>query len=398
MSGGAAPQGRDAVRQDDARIVLVETSDALPGLLPFQAWDVLGTADAIYVRDREAHPATPHLYFAGLDLLDLPPAALGREDMDLSKPGSPAERKLAKALIERALEHDSVVYLLGPGDEGFGKVVGTAAIGRDIELEFVFMVQQPAGGELLRLVEVTRALRDPEDGCPWDLQQDHLSLRPHLVEETYELLDAITSGVDRDIREELGDVLMQVILHAQLGADRGAFTIDDVARDITDKLVRRHPHVFADGEATTPGEVNANWEVIKQAEKGRTGPFEGVPTGQPALALAHAVQRRAAKRGFDWRDASEPTDRVREELDELAAATTAAEREEELGDLLGAVVGLARHLDVDPELAMRAAATKFVRRFEAVLAGAASAGTEPAALDRDAWLALWDQVKRDERG
>ncbi|MBW3618637.1 MAG: nucleoside triphosphate pyrophosphohydrolase [Actinobacteria bacterium] len=385
-------------RRSHARIVLVETSDALPGLLPFPAWDALATADVVLTRDPASHPAATHLYFAGVDLEALAPGELeGR--FDLLQPGSPTERKLARGLMDAATARGAAVYLLGPGDEGFARLVGleAAKLG-DVEVEFVFLSQAPPGLELLRLVAVMRRLRDPDGGCPWDLEQDHGTLARHLVEETYELLDAIASGDDEHLQEELGDVLLQVVFHAQVAIDRGAFGIDDVATGIADKLVRRHPHVFADGDATTADEVQANWDQLKQDEKQRTGPFDGVPSGLPGLMLAEELQRKAAKLGFDWRDEREPADRIHQELAELADATTAEEREEELGDLLGAVVGLARHLHVEPEAAMRRAAAKFRTRFEDVLTRAAARGTDPADLDREAWLALWDEVKAGETG
>ena len=382
---------------DGARVVLVETSDALPGLLPFQAWDALATADVVLVRDPEAHPSSPHLYFAGLDLERLEPASLSRDELNLARPGSPHDRRLAKALLNRAREHGTAVYLLGPDDDFFGRVVGSQSGDVDVEVEFVFYAQQPRGAELLRLVEVERELRDPEHGCPWDLEQDHHSLGRYLVEETYELLEAIDTGDDTDIAEELGDVLLQVVFHAQVATDRGAFTIDDVARGIADKLVHRHPHVFGDVEVADAQEVVANWDDLKQAEKQRTGPFEGVPTGLPALQLAEKLQRRAAKLGFDWQEVAEPLERIHQELDELATAEGEAEVLEEVGDLLGAVVGLARHHGVDPEAALRAGTRKFRRRFEAVLALARARELAPAALDRPGWLALWDEVKRGER-
>lgn len=380
-----------------ARIVLIETSDALPGLLPFPAWDALATADVVLVRDRERHPSAPHLYYAGVDLEDLAPASVETRGLNLLEPGSPQERALAKGLIGLAEQRGTAVFLLGPDDEGFGRVVGIEAAKQgEVEVEFVFLSTAPRGLEALRLVDVMARLRDPEDGCPWDLEQDHTTLSRYLVEETYELLDAIESGDDEHIQEELGDVLLQVVFHAQVGTDRGAFSIDDVAKGIADKLVRRHPHVFSDVDVSSAEEVQANWDQLKQAEKGRSGPFEGVPTALPGLMLAEELQRKAAKRGFDWRDASEPTARIHLELDELAAATTHEEREDEVGDLIGAVVGLARHLGVEPERAMRRAAGKFRTRFETVLRLAGERGVDPEALDRDAWLGLWDEAKAAE--
>ncbi len=378
-----------------ASVVLVETSEALPGLLPFPAWDAIARADVVFVRDRSTDVTADHLYWAGVDVEELAPASVQTRGLNLMEPGSPAERALAKGLVEAAHARGTAVYVLGPRDDGFGRVVGLeAAKDGDVEVEFVFLAQAPRGLETVRLVEVMRQLRDPEDGCPWDLQQDHGTLSRYLLEETYELLEAIESGDDVHIQEELGDVLLQVVFHAQVATDRTAFTIDDVAAGIADKLVRRHPHVFADGDAATADEVQANWDQLKQAEKQRTGPFEGVPAALPGLMLAEELQRKAAKLGFDWRDAGEPTARIHEELDELARAGSDEEREEELGDLLGAVVGLARHLGIEPERAVRRAAGKFRARFEAVLELAGEQGS--GELDRDGWLALWDAVKADE--
>jgi MazG family protein len=379
------------------RVVLVETEPNLPGLLPFQAWDALGTADRILLRDPDAHPSAWHLHFAGLDLERLAGAALERTDLDLTRPGGPEDRRLAKALVQRALAGGSTVYLLGPDDAGLPPVVGAAAQEDGVEVELVLLAQQPAGVELLRLVDVVRQLRDPRTGCPWDLKQTHESLVRYLVEETYELVDAIESGHDSDLAEELGDVLLQVALHAQIASDRRAFAIDEVARGIADKLVHRHPHVFADTEVADADEVAANWETLKRDEKGRDGPFEGVPEALPGLVLLETLQRKAAKRGFDWRGPAAPAERIRAELDELATAVTAGEDHErleaELGDVLGAAVGLARTLGVDPDRAARTAARTFRTRFEVVLREAARREVDLDTLDDAGWLELWEAAK-----
>ena len=386
-----------AAGERSPRVVLVETSDALPGLLPFQAWDALATASVVHLRDPATHPSAQHLFFAGLDLEALAPATLGRPELDLTKPGSPEDRRIAKALLEHADREGVAVYLLGPGDEGLGPTLGGQATAHDAEIEFVFLAQQPAGAEFVRLVDVLRRLRDPEDGCPWDLKQDHGTLAKYLVEETYELVDAIERGHDVDIAEELGDVLLQVVFHAQVARDRGAFGIDDVTRGIVDKLVRRHPHVFADGQADTAEDVQRNWDELKAQEKvGRTGPFDGVPPALPGLMLLETLERKAAKRGFDWGETTEPVARIQEELAELLAATDDAARLEEFGDLLGAAVGLARTLGIDPEEAARAAGRKFRGRFEAMLALAAKRDLPIDDLSRDTWLELWDEVKSPE--
>jgi XTP/dITP diphosphohydrolase len=384
------------VTAEDPTVVLVETDAGLPGLLPFQAWDALGTADVVLLRDPEAHPSAPHLHFAGLDLEPLEPVQLERGDLDLTRPGDPADRRLAKALVERAAADGRVVYLLGPDDGGLPVAVGSASQGRGVDVELVFLAQQPPGVEVLRLADVMRRLRDPETGCPWDLQQDHGTLVRYLVEETYELVDAIESGHDADILEELGDVLLQVVFHAQVAADRRAFTIDDVARGIADKLERRHPHVFGDGSAATAEEVQANWDQLKQTEKGRAGPFDGVPEALPGLVLLETLQRKAAKRGFRYDELAGPVAKVREELDEVLAAEDDDQRELEVGDLLGAVVALARQLDVDPDAAARRAARRFRTRFELALRELERRELDPATVGAGTWLEVWDAVRVDD--
>ena len=376
---------------DEARIVLVETSPHLPGLLPFPAWDAMATATRVFVRDREAHPHANHLYFAGIDVDELEPAELGEQRMDLLQPGSPSERRLARGLVEAAEESGDAVYVLGPGDEEFGRLVGLDAAKRGgLEVEFVFLPPLPTGAELLRLVDVEAHLRDPDDGCPWDLEQDHESLVHYLIEETYELVDAIEHGTDDDLREELGDLLLQIVFHAQIAADREAFTIDDVAAGITDKLVHRHPHVFGDAEVTDAAEVKENWETIKRTEKQRSGPFDGMPRSLPAVMLAWELQRKAAKLGFEWGDADGPADKVREELDETLAADSADRAEAEIGDLLNAVIALARQVEVDPETALRKAATRFRDRFERALD--LLSGRSPDELTDPEWLDLWERA------
>lgn len=373
------------------RLTLVETSARLPGLFPVQSWQALSSAEVVWARDPAGHPSAPYLALGDVDLVALEPAErLDLTGVDLTQPGSPEERRYARALVDLCAVEGTATYLLGPADTDASiRIVGLQAAEEGHEVEFVFHAEPP-GSELLRLVEVQRRLRDPDGGCPWDLEQDHRSLVPHLLEETYELLDAVDRDDDADIAEELGDVLLQVTFHAQIAADRRAFTIDDVARGIADKLVRRHPHVFADVEVADADEVKANWDALKQEEKQRTGPFDGVPMALPALVLAQKLQHRAAKLGFDWRGPGEPAGQVRDELREVELATDQASREEEVGDLLGAVVGLARHLRVDPEQALRAAAARFRARFTAVLELCAERGLDPSTLPPETWLELWE--------
>lgn len=377
-----------------ARIVLVETAEVAPGLLSFGAWEALKGASRVLVRDPEGHPSAPYLYHADIALEPLERPAVSAGGMDLLAPGAPSERGAARALCDAAEAEGEVVYLLGPDDGALGRTVGVEAAKRHIEVEFVFLAELPPGAELLRLAGVMRRLRDPRDGCPWDLEQDHRSLARHLIEETYELLDAIDRGHDEDLREELGDVLLQVVFHAQVAADRRAFTIDDVAAGIADKLERRHPHVFGDVEVSSAADVQANWDDLKRAEKGRQGPFEGVPMALPALQLTTDLQRKAAKLGFDWADVADAVAKVREELDEVAAAPDDDAREAEIGDLLGAVVALARTHGIDAEAAARRAAARFRTRFEQVLELAAARELDPGELDRAGWLELWDEAKQ----
>lgn len=251
------------------------------------------------------------------------------------------------------------------------------------------------------LVEVMARLRGP-DGCPWDREQTHRSLRPYLLEESYELLEAIDQDDADLLAEELGDVLLQVVFHAQLAAEEGRFSIGDVVQKITAKLIRRHPHVFGTASAGTTAEVLRTWQAVKAAEKGgATDPplLDAVTRGLPALLYALEIQRRAAKMGFDWQDIHGPLQKVREELSEFAEAYVERRQEKleaELGDLLFAVVNVARLADLNPEVALSAASAKFRRRVAAVKAQSERAGRlltdmTPAELDN-----LWEAVKREE--
>ena len=384
----------DATRGPDTpRVVLVETSEALPGLLPFQAWDVLGTAEVILARDADRHPSQPHLYMAGLDLETIEPAPLERHDLDLTRPGDPADRRIAKALLARAVERGRVVYLLGPDDTGLSPALAGMAPEHDAEIELVFLAQQPPGTEVLTLVQLMRRLRDPDHGCPWDLEQDHASLIGYLLEEAYELVEAIEHGQDADLQEELGDVLLQVVFHAQVASDRGSFGIDDVARGIAEKLIRRHPHVFADGDASTPEEVQASWDELKADEKGRGSPFEGIPTALPGLLLLETLQRRAAKLGLDEPSAASAGQRLARVLERLDPGADADTREEAVGEALELLVTAARALGVESEAAARRAGRRFRERAEAALALARERGLDPSDLDEDRWAQLLQEVR-----
>jgi ATP diphosphatase len=270
-------------------------------------------------------------------------------------------------------------------------------------------VPSSQGGErLLDLVRVMARLRGP-GGCPWDAQQDHRSLARHLLEEAHEVLDAIDRNDDERLRDELGDLLLQVVFHAQMAQEQGAFAFADVARAISDKMERRHPHVFAQVQVEGAEDVNSNWEAIKRAERAAKGHTDtsalaGISRGLPEWQRAVKLQARAARVGFDWPGPAPVMDKVREELDEVAAEfargpveENQARLQEELGDLLFVCANLARHAKVDVGAALRLANQKFERRFRAMEAQAEAAGQSMGALDLDAQEALWQQAKDAER-
>ena len=250
------------------------------------------------------------------------------------------------------------------------------------------------------LRRVMRILRAP-DGCPWDREQTHASIRNDLLEESYEVVDAIDRASNADLCEELGDLLMNVIFHADLAEDEGAFSFDDVVDGIVRKMVYRHPHVFGDVTAKTAGEVLSNWDTLKRAEKSQetyTDTLESVPRAFPALMRAKKVQKRAAKAGFDWPDATGAWDKLSEEMAELQAAQAAGDPaavQEELGDLLFSVVNVSRFLKVDAEQALAAATDKFIGRFAAVEALAAARGVDMGTASLAELDKLWDEVKQD---
>jgi tetrapyrrole methylase family protein / MazG family protein len=246
------------------------------------------------------------------------------------------------------------------------------------------------GERLLDLVRVMARLRGP-GGCPWDHEQTHRTLARHLLEETHEVLEAIDAGDPDRLRDELGDVLLQVVFHAEMAAEEGTFDIDDVANAVVEKLTRRHPHVFGNVQVTGADEVLVNWEQIKAEETGEQHVEDDIPPTLPALARASKVQRRAAGWGFDWRTIDGAMAKLREEVEELAAAQAPEEAEEELGDVLFAAAAVARRLGVDPESALRRTTTKFADRYERLLARARREGVDLAELDEEELLAYYRQ-------
>lgn len=251
------------------------------------------------------------------------------------------------------------------------------------------------------LVEVMQRLRAPE-GCPWDQVQTHESLRRYLVEETYEVLEAIDNADWEHVKEELGDVLLQVVFHAEIAAESRRFDINDVVAAVTEKLIRRHPHVFGNVHVENAAEVSFNWEKIKERERELLGAeyksiLDGVPKGLPALTRAEKIQAKAAKVGFEWEDVAGAMDKVLEELQELQEAWKKEDQaavHAELGDLLFALVNVARYLDVDPEMALREATEKFIARFNYIEKSAAKQGRELADMNLEEMDELWNAAKK----
>jgi tetrapyrrole methylase family protein / MazG family protein len=246
-----------------------------------------------------------------------------------------------------------------------------------------------------RLRNIVAQLRSPE-GCPWDREQTHQSLKPHLLEECYELIDAIDAGDDKEMKEELGDLLLQIVLHSQMASEESRFSMDDVATLIADKLVHRHPHVFGATRLSDSAAVLRQWEVIKRAEKQeRRSALDGVPKGLPALARAQKVQTKAARARFDWDEAEGALAKVREELREMESAPENC-LPEEVGDLLFAVVNFARKKELDAEQLLNQATAKFGARFQAMERLAADRGMELSSLTLPQMDLLWEETKAAE--
>ena len=261
---------------------------------------------------------------------------------------------------------------------------------------------QDAGIE--RLLEIMRRLRDPKNGCPWDIEQTFDTIAPYTIEEAYEVADAIERKDWPELEGELGDLLLQTVYHTAMGEEDGNFSFQSVVRAISNKMVARHPHVFGDESRDKSAEQQTrDWEAIKAAEragKKQGGALDGVAVGLPSLLRAYKLQNRAARVGFDWPSTDQVIDKIQEEAAELVEARdelTHEEMTEEFGDLMFVMANLARHLKIEPEEALRAANAKFTRRFEGVEAKLAEMGKTPAQSDLAEMDALWDAVKVDER-
>jgi tetrapyrrole methylase family protein/MazG family protein len=377
--------------------------------------------------DTLVHPAMSFLDIAyarlGIDPVEAGLTLIDGHEFAVAAAGNPGPLLVAhthanwvlsdiKLAVEQADGDEPVVILqrLGAPDETVTHTTW-AELDRTVEADhltciYVPHLAAPVGAEMVRFHQLARTLREQ---CPWDQEQTHHSLVRYLLEETYEVVDALEAldpddpATDDALVEELGDLLYQIEFHATIAEQEGRFTMADVARGVHDKLVRRHPHVFppeSGGVELTrvadSDEVITNWEAIKRAEKGRTSIFEGIALSQPGLAYAHEVQRKASKVGFDWPSVEGAWPKIDEEADELRVAAAAGDQQaidDELGDLLFAVVNVARHLRVDPELALRAATAKFRSRFEGVERLARQRGIDLAAADLVVLDELWEQVK-----
>jgi ATP diphosphatase len=270
--------------------------------------------------------------------------------------------------------------------------------------------------DISRLLEIMAALRNPDTGCPWDQEQDFASIAPYTLEEAYEVVDAIERGDPADLKEELGDLLLQVVFHAQMAAEKGMFAFPDVVEAINRKLIRRHPHVFGDSRDLSPAQVKMLWEDIKREEKAERrlsreklglvaqdpegGFLGGIPTALPALTRAHKLTAKAAKVGFDWPEPAQVIDKIHEELEEVKEASSSGDRdrvEDEIGDLLFAVSNLARHYGVDPEAALRRTNAKFERRFGAIERALERKDRRLEEASLDEMEELWIEAKRTER-
>jgi len=260
-------------------------------------------------------------------------------------------------------------------------------------------------GDIQRLLSIMRRLRNPDGGCPWDLEQNFATIAPYTIEEAYEVASSIEAGDFASLKDELGDLLLQVVFHAQMASEQGLFNFFDVVAAICEKMIRRHPHVFGESEAQSAAGVTRAWEEIKRQERAAkpgasNGLLDDVPTALPALMRAIKLQNRAAEVGFDWPSAITVTDKIAEESRELAEAKDSrdqAKLAEEFGDMLFAMANLARHLKLDPEDALRGANAKFVRRFRAIEAGIHAQGRKMQDASLDEMEALWQEAKRGEK-
>ena len=256
------------------------------------------------------------------------------------------------------------------------------------------MPDEADSGGFAKLRQIIAKLRGPE-GCPWDRKQTHASLKPYLIEECYEVLQVLDEGAPQELCEELGDLLLQIMLHAQIATEAGQFSIDDVIHGISNKLIHRHPHVFGGQKVQDAGEVELNWEALKQEEREEgESLLAGAPEQMPALAYSQSIQRRVAGVGFDWEKVEEIIDKLAEEVAEIKQAPDQQERAKEFGDLLFTLVNVARRLDIDLEMALRSANQRFCRRFAHMEEACRNRGVSFGSLSFDEQNVLWEEAKR----
>ena len=263
------------------------------------------------------------------------------------------------------------------------------------------MEEEKVGDLFARLVKIMERLRG-KDGCPWDREQTHESLKPFLVEEAYEVLEAMESHESEKLKEEMGDLLFQIIFHVQISTEQGEFTMEQLLEKITEKMIRRHPHVFSDAQMANAQEVLFNWEVIKRQEKGGRkidSALDGIPRDLPALLRAHRLQDRASRLGFDWRDLGGAYLKFEEEIDEFKSALEEGDRrriEEELGDLLFSLVNIARFIEMNPEESLRKAIGRFTQRFQHIERRLQEQGQEMGETDLEEMERLWQEAKAEK--
>ncbi|MCZ2098214.1 MAG: nucleoside triphosphate pyrophosphohydrolase [Anaerolineae bacterium] len=350
--------------------------------------------DALGIEDATALQFVETAGFAGLHHPPLNPDLPAL----LAVHGAPALADVRRVLLNQyPAEHPiQVVKRENSGALSATLVPLSALDAADIDGSLVALMVPalPQASSLERFQETIAHLRAPE-GCPWDRKQTHESLRPYLLEETYEVLDALDSGDAAGLREEMGDLLLQIVLHSQIAVDHGEFRLADVIATINEKIIRRHPHVWGAVEVDNDEDVKVNWDRLKQAEKSdeRTSRLEGVSKALPALTQSFSYQDRAARAGFDWPAIQPVLDKLREELGELLAAETPDEKFFEMGDVLFVAVNLARWMGVDPESALRAANQRFFRRFHYIEQQAVAQGRVLDEMTLAEMDALWDDAK-----
>ncbi len=377
-----------------AKIIIVGSGPVEDGLLTVQAMNVLKTAKLVLLKTPD-HPITSFLAREKIVFDSL--ENIAAEAADLEEP----DERICQKLVSLAGEHKEVIVAI-PGHPLVGQSMISKLVERCQSSGVAIEVIAPpcsARASFERLVEVMAKLRSP-DGCPWDREQTHSSLKRYLIEESHEVIEAIDTRNGEHLKEELGDLLLQIVFHAQIADESGDFDIHDVLEGIVRKLIGRHPHIFGDKEAETPEDVVAHWEEAKRKE-GKTRVLSGIPPSLPALLYALKLQKKAARVGFDWEEKEDVIDKLFEEVEELKEAFTQGEGrkelEEEIGDILFSVVNIARHFGIEPEDALGRTLKKFRRRFEYIENEAEKKNTLLIDMSLEEKEMLWQEAKKSER-